>query len=320
METLLQVRVAARTTLADGIAGFELRPEAGYTLPAFEAGSHIDVHLPGGLVRQYSLYELSPGQTCYRIGVLREPESRGGSSTLVDTIRDGDTLSISAPGNHFPLHGGNVDTVLFAGGIGITPILCMAQQLARDDRPFELHYCGRTLSRMAFADRLREEGFGDRAHVHVDDGAPEQQLDARAAIGLPSPDRHLYVCGPAGFMNHILETASELGWDEEHLHREYFAAGPIDHTGDQPFEIEIGSSGRVIQVAAQQSAAHALLEAGFDLPLSCEQGVCGTCATRVLSGTPDHRDLYLTSDEHERNDSFMPCCSRAKTPRLVVDL
>ncbi len=320
METLLQVRVAAKTTLADGIAGFELRPEVGTTLPAVEAGSHIDVHLPGGLIRQYSLYDLTPGQSCYRIGGLREPESRGGSTTLVDTIHAGDTLSISLPRNHFPLHSGNADTVLFAGGIGITPILCMAQQLANDGRPFEMHYCGRTLSRMAFSDRLREESFGDRVHLHVDDGGQEQQLDTRAAIGLPSPDRHLYVCGPAGFMNHILETASALGWDENHLHREYFAAEPIDHTGDRPFEIEIKSSGKVIRVAAEQSAAHALLEAGFDVPLSCEQGVCGTCTTRVLSGTPDHRDLYLTSDEHERNDCFMPCCSRAKTPRLLVDL
>jgi len=320
MENLLQVKVAAKTMLAEGIAGFELEPVTEATLPAFEAGSHIDVHLPGGLVRQYSLYELTSEPSRYRIGVLREPESRGGSAALVETIGEGDVLSISPPRNHFPLHSGNADTVLFAGGIGITPILCMAQQLAREGRSFEMHYCGRTLSRMAFADRLQQESFRDQVHVHIDDASPEQQLDARAAIGEPSPDRHLYVCGPAGFMNHILETASALGWDEEHLHREYFAAGPIDHTGDSPFEIEIRSSGKVIKVAADQSAAHALLDAGFDVPLSCEQGVCGTCMTRVLSGVPDHRDLYLTSDEHERNDSFMPCCSRAKTPRLLVDL
>ncbi|GAB7545948.1 PDR/VanB family oxidoreductase [Cupriavidus sp. 8B] len=320
MDSLLQVKVTAKTLLAEGIAGYELTPVTGATLPAFEAGSHIDVHLSGGLVRQYSLYELPTEHSGYRIGVLREPESRGGSATLVDTIGEGDMLSISPPRNHFALHGEKTSSVLFAGGIGITPILCMAQQLARDGRPFEMHYCGRTLSRMAFVDRLQAEDFRDQVRVHVDDAAPEQQLDARFAIGAPSPDKHLYVCGPAGFMNHILQTASELGWDEEHLHREYFAAAPIDHTADSPFEIEIKSSGKVIKVAADQSAAHALLDAGFDLPLSCEQGVCGTCMTKVLSGIPDHRDLYLTSDEHERNDCFMPCCSRAKTPRLLVDL
>ncbi|EHP41572.1 ferredoxin [Cupriavidus basilensis OR16] len=320
MDSFLQVKVTAKTLLAEGIAGYELTPVAGASLPAFEAGSHIDVHLPGGLVRQYSLYELPTEHSCYRIAVLREPESRGGSATLVDTIGEGDVLEISPPRNHFALHGAKASSVLFAGGIGITPILCMAQQLARDGRAFEMHYCGRTLSRMAFVERLQTESFRDQVQVHIDDAAPEQQLDARSAIGAPSPDKHLYVCGPAGFMNHILQAAAELGWNEEHLHREYFAAGPIDHTGDSPFEIEIKSSGKVIRVAADQSAAHALLDAGFDLPLSCEQGVCGTCMTKVLSGTPDHRDLYLTSEEHERNDCFMPCCSRAKTTRLLVDL
>lgn len=320
MDSLLQVKVTAKTLLAQGIAGYELTPVAEASLPAFEAGSHIDVHLPGGLVRQYSLYELPTEPSCYRICVLREPESRGGSATLVDTIGEGDMLEISPPRNHFALHGEKASSLLFAGGIGITPILCMAQQLARDGRAFEMHYCGRTLSRMSFVDRLQTESFRDQVQVHIDDAAPEQQLDARSAIGAPSPDKHLYVCGPAGFMNHILQTAGELGWDEAHLHREYFAAGPIDHTGDSPFEIEIKSSGKVIKVAAGQSAAHALLDAGFDLPLSCEQGVCGTCMTKVLSGTPDHRDLYLTSEEHERNDCFMPCCSRAKTTRLLVEL
>ncbi|AQV97877.1 oxidoreductase [Cupriavidus necator] len=320
MDALLKVKVAAKTLLAEGIAGFELVPATEDDLPAFEAGSHIDVHLPGGLIRQYSLYDLSSADSGYRIGVLREPESRGGSAMLVNTIAVGDVLSISAPRNHFALHSAEAKTLLFAGGIGITPILCMAQQLERDGRAFEMHYCGRTSARMAFVERLQAERFSDRVSVHVDEGAPEQQLDARAAIGTPAPDKHLYVCGPGGFMGHVLDTARALGWDEEHLHREYFAADPIDHSSDAAFEIAIRSSGQIIKVAAGQSAAHALLDAGFDLPLSCEQGVCGTCMTRVLSGTPDHRDLYLTSDEHERNDCFMPCCSRAKTPRLLLDL
>ncbi len=317
MDNLLNVQVAAKTLLAEGIAGFELVSATGSALPAFEAGAHIDVHLPGGLIRQYSLFDL-PADDCYRIGVLREPESRGGSALLVDDIAVGDVLSISAPRNHFALHPEEATSLLFAGGIGITPILCMAQQLERDGRAFEMHYCGRTRSRMAFVDRLPGERFC--VDVHADDGPPEQQLDARAAIGAPAPDKHLYVCGPGGFMAHILDTAMALGWDDEHLHREYFAADPIDHSGDAAFEIEIQSTGQVVKVGAEQSAANALLDAGFDLPLSCEQGVCGTCMTKVLSGTPDHRDLYLTSEEHARNDCFMPCCSRAKTPRLLLDL
>ncbi|MFM0336979.1 PDR/VanB family oxidoreductase [Paraburkholderia fungorum] len=323
MNASLQVKVSARIWLADDIAGYELSPLSGGELPAFEAGAHIDLHVPGGPVRQYSLYDLPGESPRYRIGVLRDPESRGGSVKLLENVHAGDTLTISAPRNHFALHNGQTDrSILFAGGIGITPILCMAQQLAHEHRPFEMHYCGRTLSRMAFVDRLQPAQFGDESqvHVHVDDGAPGQQLDARSAIGAPSPDKHLYVCGPTGFMDHILRTARELGWDEAHLHREYFAAAPIDSSEDERFDIEIRSSGQVIAVGADQSAAHALLDAGFDLPLSCEQGVCGTCMTKVLDGVPDHRDLYLTDEERTRNDSFMPCCSRAKTSRLVLDL
>ncbi|MFM0094828.1 PDR/VanB family oxidoreductase [Paraburkholderia nemoris] len=323
LDTLLQVKVIARTWLADDISGFDLSPLSDGDLPVFEAGAHIDLHVPGGPVRQYSLYDLPGESPRYRIGVLRDPQSRGGSVKLLDNVQAGDTLTISAPRNHFALHDDQKDrSILFAGGIGITPIFCMAQQLAREHRPFEMHYCGRTLSRMAFIERLQQTQFDEESqvHMHVDDGAPDQQLDACSAIGAPSSDKHLYVCGPTGFMDHILQTARELGWDEAHLHREYFAAAPIDSSGDERFEIEIGSTGQVIEVHADQSAAQALLDAGFNLPLSCEQGVCGTCMTRVLAGEPDHRDLYLTDDERARNDTFMPCCSRAKTSRLVLDL
>jgi vanillate O-demethylase ferredoxin subunit len=321
--TLLHVKVAAKVWLTDDIASYELSTLSGDALPAFEAGAHIDLHVPNGPVRQYSLYDLPGEHARYRIGVLRDPNSRGGSVKLLEDVHAGDTLTISAPRNHFALHSATNDrSILFAGGIGITPILCMAQQLSNERRPFELHYCGRTLSAMAFVERLQETGVGDESNVqvHVDDGAPKQQLDARAAIGAPSDDKHLYVCGPAGFMDHILATARELGWDEKHLHREYFAATSSASSDDEAFEIEVVSSGEIVKVAAGQSAAHALLDAGFDVSLSCEQGVCGTCMTKVLSGTPDHRDLYLTDDERAGNDVFMPCCSRSKTSRLTLDL
>jgi len=318
MKTLLQVRVAARQLVAEDITAYEFEPVDGAELPAFEAGAHIDVHVPGGPVRQYSLFQLPDGSQRYRIGVLRDPQSRGGSVRLIDTVKEGDLLLVSAPRNHFALHTGPGHAVLFAGGIGITPILCMAEQLAREGRSFELHYCGRTPARMAFLERLRGAGFAECVQVHTDDGAPEQRLNARACIGAPAVDRHLYVCGPTGFMDHVLATASELGWAEAQLHREYFAAAPIDHSADGPFEIELRRSARRIAVAADQSAAQALIDAGVPLSLSCEAGVCGTCQTRVLEGEPDHRDLYLTDDE--KREYFMPCCSRACTPCLVLDL
>lgn len=320
MEQSLQVKVAARKVLAEDIAGYEFVAADDAVLPDFKAGAHIDVHIPGGLIRQYSLYELPGEHRRYRISVLRDPKSRGGSVQLLDKVREGDVLAISPPRNHFGLHNGPDRSLLFAGGIGVTPILCMAQQLAQEGRPFEMHYCGRSLPRMAFVDPLRTCGYASQVQIHVDDGPASQQLDARAAIGAPSIDRHLYVCGPTGFMDHILTTARSLGWAEERLHREYFAAAPIDHSADGPFEIEISGTGQVIPVGADQSAAQALLEAGFALSLLCEQGVCGTCMTKVVAGAPDHRDLYLTDAEHDRNDCFTPCCSRSRSPRLVVEL
>lgn len=320
MDPLLQVRVAAKRLVADGVAAFDLAPLDGGTLPGFEAGAHIDVHVPGGPVRQYSLYELADEPRRYRIGVLRDPQSRGGSVRLLEAVHEGDVLAVSPPRNHFPLQRQADHSLLFAGGIGITPLLCMAEQLARDGRSFDLHYCGRSAGRMAFLDRLRQSGHAARVQVHVDDGGPEQQLDARAAIGRPAPGRHLYVCGPSGFMEHILQAARSLGWGEDHLHREYFAAAPVDTCADGAFDLELRRRGQVVRVGADQSAAQALLAAGVPLSLSCEQGVCGTCLTPVLAGVPEHRDLYLTDAEHERNDRFMPCCSRARTPRLVLDL
>jgi vanillate O-demethylase ferredoxin subunit len=320
MEKVLKVKVAAKAMAADEIATFELAALDGAPLPGFEAGAHIDVHVPGGLVRQYSLYD-PPGESRrYRIGVLRDPQSRGGSGKLVDSVGEGDVIEIGAPRNHFTLDRSAGHSLLFAGGIGITPILCMAQELAIEGRSFEMHYCGRSLPRMAFLERLRGADLASRVHIHADDGDPAQLLDARAAIGAPSADKHIYVCGPTGFMDHVLGTARDLGWPEERLHREYFSAAPVDHSADGPFELELKRSGRVIRVAADQSAAQAMLDSGIDVMLSCEQGVCGTCMTAVAGGVPDHRDLYLTDAEHAKNDCFTPCCSRSRTPRLVLNL
>jgi vanillate O-demethylase ferredoxin subunit len=320
MEALLRVEVSARWELAEGTAGYELAAADGSALPPFEAGSHIDVHLPGGLVRQYSLHDLPSEPGRYRIGVLREAQSRGGSAALVDGVKVGDALDISVPRNHFALDKSAGRSILLAGGIGITPILCMAEQLARERRAFELHYCGRTIRRMAFIERLQAGSYAGDVHIHADDGPKEQLLDAAGVIGPADPGTHLYVCGPAGFMDHVLKTARDLGWNEAQLHREYFAAAPIDHSADGPFEIELKGSSQVIRVDADQSAVDALRDAGIAIAVSCEQGVCGTCVTRVLAGLPDHRDLYLTDAEHEQNDCFTPCCSRARTPRLVLDL
>jgi vanillate O-demethylase ferredoxin subunit len=316
----LRVRVVRRTAEADGICSFELVPVASGMLPAFTAGAHVDVQVPGGPVRQYSLCN-SPAETQrYLIAVLREPASRGGSAGLHERLREGDVLDISAPKNHFTLAEDAASHVLLAGGIGVTPILAMAERLHALGADFAMHYCTRTRSRTAFVGRLAAAPFAGRVQLHVDDGPADQRLDLAALLATPVPGRHLYVCGPQGFMDAVLGTAHARGWPQAQLHHEFFSAAPVDSTGDRAFEVQLARSGQVVRVPAGRSVVHALADAGVFITTSCEQGVCGTCLTRVVDGTPDHRDQYLTPEEQAAGDQFLPCCSRAKTARLVLDL
>ena len=317
---MIEVSVVARNNQAQDICSFELARIDGAPLPAFEAGAHIDVHLPGGLIRQYSLCNHPDENHRYLIGVLKDPASRGGSQAMHEQIQVGQTLSISEPRNLFPLSENAQRSLLFAGGIGITPILCMAERLHQLDAEFELHYCARSIERAAFIERLRAAPFAERVHLHFDDGDAEQRLDAAALLADPDAGTHLYVCGPGGFMAHVLDTAKAQGWPDERAHREYFTAAPSNHDNDGSFAVQINSSGRIIQIPADKSVAEALEASGIEIQLSCEQGICGTCLTGVLAGEPEHRDLYLTEHEQARNDQFTPCCSRAKSPLLVLDL
>jgi vanillate O-demethylase ferredoxin subunit len=318
MTNELMVRVARRVEEADGVCSFELVPRDTSTLPAFAAGAHIDVHVAPGLIRQYSLSNDPAERNRYRIAVLRESTSRGGSAGMHDSVRPGDVLRVSAPRNHFPL----VDaprSLLLAGGIGVTPILAMARALHAQDRDFEMHYCGRSTSRMAFLEELASAAFASSVVLHADD-MPEQKFDAQRVLAHPAGDTHLYVCGPNGFMEHVLETARRLGWPETQLHREYFAGVATALATDGSFEVRVASTGLSCQVPAGKTVIEVLAAHGVEVPTSCEAGVCGTCLTRVLEGTPDHRDGFLTDAERAANDQFTPCCSRALSPLLVLDL
>jgi vanillate O-demethylase ferredoxin subunit len=317
---MIEVIVAAKERVAESIYRFELIRADGYDLPAFDPGAHIDVHLPNGLVRQYSLYN-HPAETLhYKIAVLNDPASRGGSQTLCEQVQMGDRLPISEPRNLFPLTNKAKRSLLLAGGIGITPIYSMAQALAGAGEDFELHYCARSRNRMAFAELLERSAFARQVHFHITDGDPGKRIDTDRVLANPTPGTHLYVCGPAGFLDHILQRAAANGWPAEQVHREYFTAAELSHEGDCSFEIEIKSTGEVIEVAAGSSALHALEEAGIYVPVACEEGICGTCVTRVLAGEPDHRDQFMSEEERSLNDQFTPCCSRAKSKRLVLDL
>ncbi|HSI47314.1 MAG TPA: PDR/VanB family oxidoreductase [Ideonella sp.] len=321
---LLRVRVARKQAVADDICSFDLVPADGAALPAFSAGAHIDVHLaPAGasaLVRQYSLCN-APGETHrYQIGVLREASSRGGSRTLHDEVREGQLLSISAPRNHFPLVPQASHSLLLAGGIGITPMLAMAEHLAAAGEAFTLHYCARSRSRAAFIDRLDSARHAAQVVLHFDDEAPAQRLQLEALLAVQPPGTHLYVCGPKGFIEAVLGTARAQGWPEAQLHCEFFSADAGPRDGDAAFEVELASSGRVVHVPKGQSIAQALAAAGEPVMVSCEQGVCGTCLTGVKAGLPDHRDAYLTPEEQAANDQMLICCSRSKSARLVLGL
>lgn len=316
---MIDVVVVSRTTEAQDICSYELASVDNSALPPFSAGAHIDVHLPSGLIRQYSLCNHPDERHRYLIGVLKDPASRGGSQSLHAHINTGDRLQISEPRNLFPLTHEAQRSLLFAGGIGITPILCMAERLANINADFELHYCARSSERAAFVERIRQSAFADRVFLHFDE-QPETAMNAAQVLANPQAGMHLYVCGPGGFMQHVLDSARTQGWAEDTLHREYFAAAPVDSSNDGSFSVKVASTGQIIEIPADKTVVQVLEGHGIDIPMSCEQGVCGTCLTNVLEGVPDHRDMFLTEEEQACNNQFTPCCSRSKSALLVLDI
>jgi vanillate monooxygenase ferredoxin subunit len=315
----IAVKVVRKTQEAKDIASFELARTDGGALPAFSAGSHVDVQVPGGLTRQYSLCNDSGEQHRYRIAVLRDAASRGGSVAMHDAVGEGDVIQISAPRNHFPLQHAK-RSLLFAGGIGVTPLLCMAQRLASIGVDFEMHYSTRSVERTAFRGEIAASPFASKVHFHHDDGDAAQVLNLPEALGAHDADTHIYICGPGGFINHVTQVAQGMGWPASQIHVEHFTAAPQDHSADAAFDVKIASTGKTCTVPVGESVVQALAKQGIEILTSCEQGVCGTCITRVLEGEPDHRDLYFTDEEKARNDQFTPCCSRSRTQVLVLDL
>ncbi|QBE65271.1 PDR/VanB family oxidoreductase [Pseudoduganella lutea] len=316
MMATFTVRVARKWREADRVHAFELRDPDGAALPAFSAGAHVDVHLPGGLVRQYSLCN-DPHETArYVIAVLLQ---EGAGSRAMHALEEGALVTIGGPRNHFGLDAGARRSLLVAGGIGITPLLAMAERLNRLDRHFALHYCVRSAGAAAFARSLREAPYAHCVQVHADDGPVSQRLDLAALLAGACANTHLYVCGPAGFIAMVREAALAHGIAAGRIHSEHFAnAGPIADVSS--FDVRLANSGRTIAVPAGQSVVDCLAAHGVAIPVSCRQGVCGSCLTTVLEGEPDHQDCYLTETERALGDRFLPCCSRSRTPLLVLDL
>jgi len=313
--TLINATVIRRDDQTDEIAVFELAAADGSPLPTFEAGAHIDVVVGPELIRQYSLSN-APGEKVYRLGILNDPNSRGGSRQIHESFQEGMAVQVSSPRNHFPLEMGAEHSLLIGGGIGITPMIAMAYALKAAGKSFELHYCSRSESKAAFLDELRRE-FGDRLVLHFDDTGEASRIDPKA-LAEARPEAHLYVCGPSGFMDWVIAQGKAAGLPEHQIHFEYFNA-EVDISGEA-FEVYAEASDVTVQVGPNESIANALKAAGVKVQMSCEEGVCGTCICDVIEGIPDHRDHFLTDEEKEDNDQIALCCSRAKSARLVVDI
>lgn len=319
MSELLRLKVERIVQEAVGIRTFELIDPMGGPLPHFTAGAHIDVHGPDGHLRQYSLCN-DPTETYrYVIAVLRDSNGRGGSVAMHDKVHEGDGVVVSVPRNHCPLHEEAERHLLIAGGIGITPMLAMAQRLNAIGADYALHYCTRSPDKTAFRTRLADEPFAQHAKIYHDGGNPSDGLDLRALLAHPEPGTNVYCCGPTGLLRALKDATAH--WPDGTVHFEFFAN---DHSATttigQGFEVVIASTGAVYSVPNHQSILQVLLDHGHDIDHSCDEGVCGTCILKVLDGEPDHRDLVLEDSEKKANTLITVCCSRAKSARLTLDL
>ena len=309
------VRVQAMRFEASGIVSVELVSPQGAELPAFAAGAHIDLHLPNGVVRSYSLWNSPLERHRYVIGVLNDKNSRGGSRYVHEQLRVGSTLTIGAPRNNFPLDETAAHTVLIAGGIGITPIYGMLNELRRLGKSVELLYCARSRTEAAFVESLLGSD-GVRTHFDDEAGSPP---DLRGYLGSKSGDAHFYCCGPTPMLGAFERTCEELGLPNVHIER-FAPAEPVVAAQGSDYECHLARSHKVVLVPTGKSLLDALLEAGVDVDHSCREGVCGSCETAVVDGVPEHRDAVLTKAERESGKTMMVCVSGCKGKRLVLDL
>lgn len=306
---LVSVRYAARDTNL-----YEFQRPDGKTLPRTSPGAHIDIHLPQNLVRQYSLINDGDNPSVYVIGVKRDVSSRGGSTYIHDGLRVGEILKISPPRNNFPLNEEARHIVLIAGGIGITPIMCMLKRLQDLGRSWELHYSSRSRIDAPFLDVLKKM---PTVHLHFDQENPGKFLDLASIVSRAIDGTHFYCCGPLPMLEAYEGATATL--PREQVHVEYFNS-KLGLATDGGYSVEIASSGRVFDIPPGKTILTVLRDAGFVVPSSCEQGVCGACETRLVSGEADHRDAILTESERSANESIMICCSGSKGGRLVLDL
>lgn len=308
-----QLRVQRIEELSDSVLSLTLVSD-NEPLPRWEPGSHIDLVLPNGITRQYSLCGSTSDEHSWQIAVLRTVDSRGGSDWIHTKMREGEVLEVLGPRNNFPLKKAS-RYIFIAGGIGITPVLPMIRELEeRGDPHWSLAYGGRSRGAMAFTSEL--QALGDRVTLWPEDETG--LIDLVTVLGTPAIDTAIYCCGPESLITAVERIARS--WPPGALHVERFRGADVSTDGDAPFEVVAVRSGVTVEVAAGQSIVGALAERGVYIQTSCSEGVCGTCETRLLAGTPEHRDAYLTDEERASGELVMPCCARAKSDRLELDV
>ncbi|HHG8772964.1 TPA: 2Fe-2S iron-sulfur cluster-binding protein [Raoultella planticola] len=316
------IPVSVKEINPNGLGNLSLKliPAAGKILPGYSAGAHIDIMIPGIGPRQYSLCGMPDHRQSYEVCVKLDALSSGGSRYLHHELKPGDPLTISRPRNHFPLPPAR-RYLLLAGGIGMTPLLAMAEEIAQQQLDFEIHYYVATARHVAFAARLEQLSAAGNVVIHCSDEGDSLRRRIPACLTVPEADTAVIACGPDGFIQRLQDMMPIYGWQAAQFFFERFTpGGPNNEAENNSFYIELASSGQRLQVAPEQTIAQVLLHARVEVMLSCEQGICGSCITDVIDGIPEHRDCVLTAEEKASNSQITLCCSRSKTPVLVLDL
>lgn len=316
--TLIDVAVETITEQAENVISLALKRVDGLPFDSWDAGSHIDVHLQDGLVRQYSLCSSPDNHDALSISVLKEPHSRGGSQYVHESLKVGSKIRVSLPRNNFPLITSR-KYLFIAGGIGITPILPMMEKAEHEGREWRLVYLGKSKRTMAFADDLLARYGADKVSIFASEDSG--RFDLAGLLALPRAHMLIYACGPAHLLNDI--EGYSMGWPPGVLHIERFSSEGLTVGGSsEPFELELKKSNKVVSVTAEETVLDALENVGVRVLSSCKAGLCGTCETRVLAGEIDHRDAVLTLSDRDAGDVMMVCVSRAAAgcSRITLDI
>ncbi|MDX2355901.1 PDR/VanB family oxidoreductase [Dietzia sp. PP-33] len=305
--------VAGRRDVAEGVVELVLEAADGGDLPVWEPGAHIDIVLDDGAIRQYSLCGDPADPTTYRVAILREPDGRGGSRRIHEELHPGARVEIKGPRNHFPLRE-SPRYLFIAGGIGVTPLIPMMRAAEAAGAEWRFVYGGRSESTMGYVDELR--AWGDRVTIWPEDS--HGLIDLERLLGSPEEGTLVYSCGPEPLLAAVEKRCAT--WPQGSLNLERFSAVEVDTSRDSGFDVELRQTGTTLHVDEDQTILEVVTEAGVYVSTSCTEGTCGSCETTILEGTADHRDVVLSPEEQDAQETMMICVSRATCPRLVLDL